>query len=473
MKKYKQRILLLFITLLTIDISAQEVVVRPQETDELLVNPGKGFTTFQSFNGDYGVRVPDCYSEPVQYKFNSSMQNEDHPQGSVAYFRINWSFIEPEEGKYNWTFIDSLLVIGHQRNQRLLLRIAPFSGLANHDGKKDVPAWFREMIGPIDVDKIPNMFWFLDHNDPKYLQYFGKMIREFGKRYDGHPMIEAVDLSIGGQAGEGVAIDMLDKDIREGLVRAYTDSFRKTKLIVLGRTDETEKNVFHIAQQQGVNVGWRVDCLGDMGFSHGDNHMYDIYPKALVQGMQAQDAWEKAPIAFEACWTMKYWNEEGWDIDYVIEQSLKWHISTFNNKSSPVPHELKSKVEEWIKRMGYRFVLRKFTYPETVQVNSKLSFTSWWENKGVAPIYSDYALAIRLKGKNNSCVLLTDVDITTWLPGDNLYDNAVFLPLDMIPGEYDIQIGIVDRLTNIPAVKLAITGRQSDGWYQMGKIQVQ
>ena len=188
--------------------------------------------------------------------------------------------------------------------------------------------------------------------------------------------------------------------------------------------------------------------------------------------MKAQDAWKKAPIAFEACWTMNYWNEQDWDIDYVIEQSLKWHISTFNNKSSPVPPELSLKVDEWIKRMGYRFVLRKFTYPETVEQNSKLTFTSWWENKGVAPIYKDYALAIRLKGVNDSCGLLTEANITTWLPGDNMFDDAVFVPLDMALGEYDMQIGLVDRSTHKPAVKIAITGMQSDGWYQLGKIDI-
>jgi len=40
-------------------------------------------------------------------------------------------------------------------------------------------------------------------------------------------------------------------------------------------------------------------------------------------------------------------------------------------------------------------------------------------------------------------------------------------------GEYDIQIGIVDRFSYEPKVKLAIEGRESDGWYQLGKIKVQ
>jgi hypothetical protein len=472
---------------LIFDSSAQEeiVVVRRMETDEVLTNPGKGFTTFQCFNGDYdpyaegGIResggrlVPDCYSEPVTYKFDPTMSKLNHPRSSVAYFRINWSFIEPEEKKYNWEFIDSLLVTGAERNQRLLIRIAPFSGSFDSEYKKDVPYWFREKIGHTDIKSVPHVFWFFDHNDPLYLEHFGAMIREFGRRYDGHPMIEAVDLSIGGQAGEGVAINLLEEGIRKGLIRAYTDSFRKTPLIVLGRTDQTEHNVYHLAREQGLDVGWRVDCLGDMfGFSDAYNHMFDYYPQAINQGMKAQDAWKKAPVSFESCWTMKHWKDQGWDIDYIIDQSLKWNISTFNNKSSAVPEEWRPQVDRWIRSMGYRFVLRKFTYPEEVRQNSGLSFTTWWENTGVAPIYRDYTLALRLKGDKESRVLTTDADITTWLPGDNLYDNSVFVPLDMPPGEYNLQIGIVDPHTSVPAVNLAITGREDDGWYHLGDIVV-
>ena len=256
-------------------------------------------------------------------------------------------------------------------------------------------------------------------------------------------------------------------------MKAYTDSFRKTPLIVLGRTDKDDQNVYYLCREEGLNVGWRVDCLGDMfGFSDSFNHMFDYYPLAIEQGMKAHDAWEKAPIAFEACWTMKHWKEMGWDINYIIDQSLKWHISTFNNKSSPVPEEWRSEVESWIKRMGYRFVLRKFTYPKVVEQNEKLLFTSWWENKGVAPIYRDYALAIRLKGEKGSWILPSDANITSWLPGDIIYDNAVFVPLNIPSGEYNVQIGIVDPQSKEPKVNLAIEGRDTEGWYSVGKIEI-
>jgi hypothetical protein len=169
---------------------------------------------------------------------------------------------------------------------------------------------------------------------------------------------------------------------------------------------------------------------------------------------------------------MQHWKDKGWDVDYIIDQSLKWHISSFNAKSSAVPEAWRPQVDRWLKRMGYRYVLRKFTYPGVVRPQGKLDFTSWWENKGVAPCYKQFSLALRLRNDKRAEVLLTDADIRTWLPGDDLYDNAVFVPADMPPGEYDLGLALLDPVTQKPKVKLAITGIQPDGWYNLGKIRV-
>lgn len=162
-----------------------------------------------------------------------------------------------------------------------------------------------------------------------------------------------------------------------------------------------------------------MDCLGDMGgFSPTWSHMYDLYPESIIQ-YGARDAWQKAPVSFEVCWVMQHWKNKGWDVDYIIDQSLKWHISSFNAKSSAVPPEWWPQVNRWLKRMGYRFVLRRFTYPPAIQSPGIFEITSWWENKGVAPCYRRYPLALRLFNEKHTQVLTTAADITTWLPGEN------------------------------------------------------
>jgi len=453
------------LSVLAIDVPAQNTITaRFKETDEILINPGIGFMTFQRFNGDdlnEGLRWTE--GKPIDYQeFDGNLENKDHPMTSLAYFRIYWRYLEPEMGKYNWPLIDIALKTAHERRQTLLLRIAPYGG-----GPEDVPDWYRSMVGGPDL--WPGQAkWRVDANDPRYAEYFGKFITALGRHYDGHPDLEAVDLAIVGFWGEGAGSTMLTQAIRESLVNAYTDNFKKTPLIML-LTDEKTNN-YGLSQ---ANVGWRVDCLGDMGGFGNPNwsHMMDYYPQGIINfGMK--DAWKTGPVSLEVCWVMQKWQDEGWDVDYIIDESLKWHISSFNSKSSAVPKEWWPSVNHWLKRMGYRFVLRSFSYPAFVSPNKKLDFKYWWDNKGVAPIYKKFLLAIRLTNEKRSEVLLTDADITTWLPGDNLYDDAVFIPLDMPVGIYQLQIGIVDRQSHEPKVKLAIEGRDTEGWHSVGKIEI-
>jgi len=447
-----------------VQVLAQEtVIVRPKEIDDILINPGIGFMTFQRFNGD-SLNAAKGWTEgkPIVYQeFDGNLENKDYPMTTIAYFRIYWKFIEPQMGKYRWDLIDKALTTARQRGQTLMLRIAPYGTGAGND----VPDWYRTMVG--ERKDLPERKWQVDPEHPWYVQHFTSLIRILGKRYDGHPDLESVDVSIVGAWGEGAGSDLLRQKTREALVNAYTDSFKKTHLVML-LTDKKTNN-YGLSR---ADVGWRVDCLGDMGgFSPKWSHMNDYYPQAIINfGMQ--DAWKKAPVTLEICWVMQHWKDMGWDVDHIIDESLKWHISSFNAKSSPLPNEWRPSVNRWLKKMGYRFVLRKFTYPDRLNPNSKLSFTSWWENKGVAPCYKKFPLALRLKNDEKAEILTTDADIRTWLPGDNLYDNKVIAPSNLPSGEYDLQIGILDSLSNKPKVKLAISGKQPDGWYYLGKIKI-
>jgi hypothetical protein len=439
------------------------VVVRPEEIDDCLTNPGIGFMTFQRFNGDTLNQAKGwTEGKPIVYQdFDGNLQNKDYPMTTIAYLRIYWKFIEPEMGEYRWDLIDKALQTARRRRQTLMLRIAPYG-----TGKEnDVPHWYRRLVG--ERKDLPVKKWQVDPEHPWYVKHFAGMIRRLGRRYDGHPDLESVDVSIVGAWGEGAGSALLRPKTRQALVDAYIDSFEKTHLIMLLTDKKT--NTYGLSR---ANVGWRVDCLGDMGgFSRNWSHMNDYYPQAIIN-FGVKEAWKKAPVTLEVCWVMQHWKDMGWNVDHIIDESLKWHISSFNAKSSPVPKEWWPSVNRWLKKMGYRFVLRKFTYPAALTPDGKLSFTSWWVNKGVAPCYREFPLALRLKNDEKTEIIKTDADIRTWLPGDNLYDAAVSIPAATPPGEYDLQIGILDLHCDTPKVKLAVSGRQPDGWYHLGKIKI-
>ncbi len=465
------------------------VKVYPVESDGLLLNPGIGFTTFQRFNGDT-LNSGQGWTEgfPIVYQdFDGNLTNDNHPQTTLAYFRVNWRFLETGPGIYNWELIDRALKTAAERGQTLMLRISPYEG----DKEKDVPVWYRKITG--EDEDIIRKKWNVDPENQAYVQYFGGMIAALGKQYDSHPDLEAVDVSFIGHWGEGSGMHLLSDRTRLGLINAYLDSFKKTHLIfqpLNGDAPYPEMLVrgTNIAAYwpDGTNngvgprmrhLGWRIDCLGDMDFwpEWGYNHMLDVYPEDIVKSGMGE-AWKKAPIAMEICGTFLRWMErQKYDketVEYIFGQALKWHISSFNAKSSPVPEEWGPLVDEWLKKMGYRFVLRKFTYPAEVKPQGQLLITSWWENKGVAPIYRDYKFAVRLKNRKRTEVITSSANIRTWLPGDIVFEEKLYIPFDMPVGEYKLEISIVDPVAYNPRVKLAIDGVNKDGWYPMGLINI-
>jgi hypothetical protein len=466
-------------------------VVRPVEIGDVLVNPGIGFMTFQRFNGDaLNEGMGWTEGRPIVYQpFDGDLTNKGYPPTSLAYFRVNWRFVEPAPRQYDWELIDRALDTAARRGQTLLLRISPYEG-----EDMDVPDWYRKLVGP--EPELTNRKWRTDPENPHYLEYFGGLIRRLGARYDGHPSLESVDVSIVGYWGEGSGGHELSDHTRRALLNAYLESFHKTRLLFQPLNGDAPDPSFLVrglpiaaswpdGRTNGAgpgmrHLGVRFDCLGDLGFWKSRvrdwAHMFDVYPEQLIQSGMAE-AWRHAPVSLEICGTFLSWRDkQGYgekEVRYIFDQALKWHISSFNAKSSPVPPEWEPLVDDWLKKMGYRLVLRKFTYPARVRPHGALPFTSWWENKGVAPCYEHFPLALRLVGSRRTVVLPTDADIRSWLPGDALYDDRVFLPLDLPEGTYELQVGIVDPQTREPRVRLAIEGRTADGWYPLGRVSVE
>ena len=132
-------------------------VARPKEIDAVLNNPGIGFTTFQRFNGDTLTTLNNnkgwTEGHPIVYQaIKGNLVNKQHPQTSIAYWRVYWKYLEPEKGKYRWDLIDQALATAEERGQTLMLRVASYGS-----GNNDVPVWYREMVGK-------NMNW--KYNNP-------------------------------------------------------------------------------------------------------------------------------------------------------------------------------------------------------------------------------------------------------------------------------------------------------------------
>ncbi len=442
-------------------LGAQTVVVRPRPIDTVLVNPGMGIQTFQRYSGQTlfaGTRWSEVGPEKAVANASTPV---DFPPSSVAYLRWFWSQIEPERGKIRWDIIDTALAEARAHHQTLALRIMPY------DQGNPMPEWYRNSgarRANKPADKDGNV-WSPDSSDPLYIQAWSALIREAGKRYDGHPYLDSVDISTVGYWGEGWGPYLPDWSVHKGLIDVYFEAFKRTPLLV--NFDLLEALVY--ATERGA--GWRLDCWGDMGRpgKNGFAHMLDLYPQQVVRA-HAQDVWQHAPVSLETCGVPASWKQWGFDLRSIFEQALRWHASTVNVKSTALPAEWKAAFDEFQNRIGYRLALRRFEHPRQAVSGAMMPVSMWWFNGGVATVYREYTVALELRSSDHSARIPIPADIRKWLPGDAIYEGSVYV--DVPPGRYRIRTAILDPQTGQPAIQLAMEGRAADGWYELSEIEV-
>jgi Domain of unknown function (DUF4832)/Beta-galactosidase len=442
------------------------IVVRPAEIDDVLVNPGMGVQTFQRFDGQALNSGLEWSEEGPTAPIADPPTRPDAPPSSIAYCRWFWETIEPEQGKIRWDIIDSAIAAARAHHQALAIRLMPY------DPNHPLPAWYRRSGArrankPSDRD---GRLWQPDFTDPLYRKHWGALVAAAGARYDGHPNIDTVDISSVGYWGEGWSDYMPDLDDQKALIDIWLKAFPHTTLLM--NFDEPDALAYGVAH----GAGYRLDCLGDARTGpHGEpvwSHMWNLYPQQIVRA-GIQDAWTRRPVSMESCWVPGYWKQHGFDVDAILSQALRWHITSINLKSSAIPAEWKARFEAFQKKAGYRFILRQISYPRAVARGRMMPVHMWWFNAGVAPVYREYTLALELRSPGGAATIRVPIDVRTFLPNDALFDGTLYVPETLEPGVYRVRVAMLDPRTQMPAIRLAIAGRQPDGWYDLGEIQVE
>jgi hypothetical protein len=418
-----------------------------------------GIQTFQRYNGD-ALNPGVTWSEegPVRLLVPPSTK-PDFPGSTVAYCRWHWATLEAEQGKVKWEIIELALKEARGHGQRLTIRLMPY------DPKHALPDWYRNSgARRANNDSAKDgKTWQPDFSDPLYYKYWSALVVEAGRRYDGHPDLDSVDISTVGYWGEGWSDYMPEFAVQRKLIDVYLKAFRKTPLLM--NFDEPE------ALQYGTShgAGWRFDCLGDMRKRWAA--MLDSYPEQIAR-TGIQNVWENEPVSMETCGVPESWFRDGFDVKYILTEALRWHVSTLNVKSSAIPAPWRNDFDDFERRVGYRFALRRAEWQEEVHAGQPTGLTTWWVNEGVAPIYRPFVLAFRFSSPPHTAIVRTDADVRKWLPGDVVFEDPLFVPEDLPAGTYEFSVALLDPMTLQPGIRLAIEGRDTDGWYGLGKIRV-
>ena len=451
---------------------AEQVRVIPEESDEILANPGMGWETFHETSKS-DKNLPGWIPSTVQYA------------------RWGWGRFEPEAGKIDREFLDGELKETKKSGQRLAFRVmccSPEPGVAYH------PKWLNGAGGRIvECDYEGKRVPIPDFDDAAILERHVDFIKRLGQLYDGHPDIDHVDIGSIGWWGEwhmsGSKCGMPAQANQRRMVDAYLGAFKKTRLLMTLHSSPGMRRAID------GGSGWRADCLGDLGmFAKDWSHMRDGYPK-WIREMKLEEQWKRAPVAFETCGDMRRWVKEGWSPRQIFNYALALHASYINNKSAPLPKgpNVRAELERFLRRLGYRLVLREMKHPGEARRGGALEISMRWQNVGSAPCYRGYRVAYRLADdKGRAHVLAGGVAVDKWMPGSvALFDAAFFrnvadlpggdvaamtdrveIPADVAPGTYTLAVGIVSENGAEPVVRLGIKGRSADGWYPLSRISI-
>ncbi|HNM18374.1 MAG TPA: DUF4832 domain-containing protein [Nitrospira sp.] len=425
------------------------VTVQPREIDEVLDNPGMGFADFH-------------------FGFGHPPKPDEYPHTTVAYFRWPWAELEPAEGQYNFALVDGVIAQAKAKGETLAIRIVS-------EYKTGTPQWLLDK-GVASIKETDGIF--PDYNNPIFLDYHERLIRAFGERYGRSLDIDHVDIGSVGCWGEWNTACCVGAETQckayyptEANQLAITDWYLKyfsgTPLVML------HGGQLQYAASRGA--GWRADCFGDYGYFSPDwNHMEHAYAPVLEAQVVA-DAWKQGPVQMEVCGYIHEWYERGFDLDRILEKGLEWHVSVLNAKSKPVPAAWRPRFNEFLKKIGYRFVLRELTHPASIGAGESLIIHSRWDNKGVAPIYHAWPLAYRLRSGTDEVVAqwTSAADLKRWLPGpSHLAEDAVVVPSTVPAGVYTLDVGILSEDAKSATVELAIEGKRTDRWYAVSRVEI-
>lgn len=454
--------------------------VRPKYSDRYLGNPHKGCCTFQHFNGEalypgtwWSEEGPTEFPVPADPAMHRRQGDWPRWEGvvrgylpcTVAYCRWFWRLFEPEEGKYDFSIIEQALQAAQRQGQTLAVRLMAYGS----PGQPQVPDWYARKY-PVEVKRLKSAEQTIPvHDSPEYLATWGGFIREFGRRYDGR--IESIDIAFIGPWGEGAGHCSAEQC--ERFAALWKESFPNTPQLAL---------IGYMQAGLRHGSGWRCDCFGDTGIRHSEgavtvprtlcfNHQFDSYPRGIVEA-GAQEAWKTGPVHLETCGVPMDWYRKGLDMDFILQQGLKYHATYFMPKSCALPEPWIERLATFCRQLGYRFAFRQAILPRQVKPGSPMPIEVWIENVGVAPIYHRYTLAFRFRQDDKELITtVPDIDIRTWLPGDIWFKREVPVPAGLRPGWVDLSVGLVDS-QNRAQVRFAAEETYSDRWLDLAGFEI-
>lgn len=473
-----------------LNLSAQKTDLTGKwDTTRALANPDKGWYHHMLDNGINKYLVQD---ENDLFRFPGM----DH-----LYLRLAWAYLEPEEGKFDWSYIDDIVEkyvpLGYKISFRISCKetgAAPGSVPAEIDGIRYATPYWVVKAGAKGIERpeFGTASWTPDWDDPVYLEKLENFHKAFAEKYDGKPWVRYIDVGSIGDWGEGhtwssTRIPPAFSEVKTH-IDLYLKHYKHTQLIVtddlLASTgSQTEKmELLQYALEKGFSL--RDDSPMVQGYMQNELSTWTVrHPEFFTEVCKIR------PTVFELEHYGKvksngYWpgiNGAGIIPEFkvagadVFRNAVKLIRPTFVGFHGYLDEWLKDNPDftvEILNMCGYWY------FPVSMEITQskkgKLSFWIEWLNKGVAPAYTSYQLQGRLIPVNKASAaidfLVGDSGNKKWMPG-RISTERYTVKIDGKPGEeYWLSIRLFDPKSDRPVEIGLKEASECNGYYMLQKI---
>jgi len=453
---------------------AQETVtVRPSDDGRALINPDMGWTMhfYSNIPVNYGSRLEPADSLAW------------FPGCSTVYLRVPWSYVEPEEGVFNWALLDTPAQRWIARGGKVAFRISCSESWLRFA----TPEWVKKagakgVFWDYGKGVAENgAFWDPDFVDPVFLDKLEHFLKAMAARYDGNASVAFVDIGSYGLWGEGhtgasscVPQAKMNEDVKKH-IDLYAKYFPHTLLCisddVSGPSDRSGNYpLLDYARSKGVSL-------------RDDSILVQPPPNSWYHDDQAQRYWPTLPVILEHEHYGASVERKAWDPALLLKSVEDYHASYLSIHWWPQEFLEKNReaVDQINRRLGYRIQLRELSWPKEAKIGEFFSVSWTWANAGVAPCYGGGFPAVTLKdAKGGLVAVLTDdgFDVKQ-LPVDapgaakpvtqvSRFRAGLFAPTTP-PGEYDVFVS-VGRRDGTPVVALPMGDDDGARRYKVGRI---
>jgi len=459
----------------TIEQDQNIVVVQPTDNGEALINPGMGWTMHFYSN------IPTNYGS----KLEASDSLDWFDGCSTVYLRLPWAYIEPEEGKFNWAIVDTPAQRWIAKGKKISFRFTCSESWL----RWATPEWVQKAGAKgfnFDFGKGVSengKLWVPIYDDPIFLEKLEHFLAAAGKRYNGNPDVEFIDVGTFGMWGEGHTggDNKLSQEETDKMSKIHIDLHKKyfpdTLLCV---SDD-------ISGSSNRNAPWAgMEYALSQGVTmRDDSILVQPPPRSWYHAEMAEMFWRTLPVILEHEHLCSSVERKAWSGDLLMKSVEDYHASFMSIHWWPEIEwkENQTTIEKINRRLGYRLQLRELRYPKQVTIAKPFSVDWSWTNAGVAPCYCGGFPALTLKDEKGGIVSVLveesfDMKSLPVAPPDKAEIKNIksefrigFVAPTTKPGIYDVYVSI-GRRDGTPQIALPLPNDDGQRRYKVGQIEL-